>query len=203
MEANPPQAGHSDEEAEAASSPPPEPKLPRPNALLFSKATLRGTTYDLGHLDPFSFKMTCGQKTFTVGVIFSCHCFTEELQGHHTPDLHYTHSDETRAFCVNRYALSRDLPGMITTLGNRSVYWNKNGNFFFWRTHPLASPYLVFFNAKKAKENGIQVLLNVDSAHLKPNMTQYAAPIKFTTLVEARATGQQIKPGPFQQIKRK
>jgi hypothetical protein len=175
------------------------------SASYFPSASIGGQTYDLGHLDPFTFRFTADGLAYAVKVIFSCHCFTEGLQAHHTPQDHYTHDGETRAFCVERHGLSIMLPGLVQSLG--TVYHNtKWGNFFFWKNHQLqtaTTPYLVFFNMAKSTSGNADVLMNINSAHLKPNMTQFAAPVKFKTLVEAKAKGRKLKTGKPIQIKRK
>jgi hypothetical protein len=89
-------------------------------------------------------------------------------------------------------------------MGNRSVYWSNKGNFFFWRNpENLNAPYLVFFNAIKSTKSGVDVHIDVRTAHPKPNMAQFASPVKFTTLIQAKATGKKINAGPAQSIKRK
>ena len=64
-------------------------------------------------------------------------------------------------------------------------------------------PYLVFFNVLKARATGIDVLMNIESAYIKPNMAERAAPVKFSTLIEKTATGQKVPRGALQTIKRK
>jgi len=180
---------------------------PAPNPSFFKSKTIKGQVYDLSHLNPFQFSLEGMEGTYTIEVIFSCHCFTEAVGNQHTPDFHYTHKGEKRAFCISRHGLSIALPSMITSLGKQSVYWNNRGNFFFWRNQAITGtniPYLVFFDTIRSRgKNGVDVVMNVESAHLKPNMTQSAAPIKFANLIEAKATGKAIKPGPRVSIKRK
>jgi hypothetical protein len=115
----------------------------------FKKKITQGQSYDLSHLDPFSFELQDGEQTFKVGVDFTCHCFTEALTQAHSPDFHYMHNGEKRAFSIARHSLSLRLPGMVTTLGNKSVYHSEQGNFFFLRD-VNASPYLVFFDLFRA-----------------------------------------------------
>jgi hypothetical protein len=84
----------------------------------FKPKTIRGVFYDLAHVDPMRFIVNHNDKTFAVKVIFSCHCFTEELDpAIHTPDYHYVHETERRAFSVMRYDLSKQLPALISSLG--------------------------------------------------------------------------------------
>jgi hypothetical protein len=173
----------------------------------FRQKTIRGLTYDLDHLDPFDFPLDTGVATRIVGVRFSCHCFTEKLAAHHTADLHYFHGAETRAFDLDRHELSKLLPNEIRNLGNRSVYLSKQeDNYFVWRQNPTAGftgPYLIFFNVIPAKRQRIDLLMNVESAYMKPQMAVTASPVKFTTLVEFTCNGRPVPRGLPQMIKRK
>lgn len=170
----------------------------------FRSKTLRGITYDLSHLDPFTFPLQVDTNIFIVHVSFHLHCFTIKLTAGHQPDLRYTYGSEARAFDPERHRLSKMLPEFIRSMGSRSVYWSQQGNFFFWR-NPAESyaPYLVFFDVVKSQQAGSDVRVHVRSAYPKPNMALRAAPIRFTTLIEMTAGGKTPKAGPIQQIKRK
>jgi len=178
---------------------------------IFRPKTIRGVTYALDHLDPFRFEIDNGAGQLRgVSVLFACHCFTEKLMGHHRPDLIYAHGHEKRAFDVGRHALSRLLPGLITTLGTNRVYRStnpkQNHNYFFWRQNPapgFIGPYLVFFNVVAAKRTGVDVLMNVESAYMKPNMQDRGSPVRFSTLIDKTAKGQSVPFGPLVTIKRK
>lgn len=172
----------------------------------FKAKTIRGVTYDLSHLNSFTFPLVAGSNQRSVGVSFGFHCFTETLEAHHTPDFHYLHGNERRAFSLDRYELSKLLPELIKGLGNRSVYLSNSASYFILRDNPLPAfegPYLVFFRAMKAREQGTDVHMLVQSAYIKPNMADRASAIKFTTLIEKTALGQQVPRGPRQSIKRK
>ena len=141
-----------------------------------------------------------------MAVRFKCHCFTEELAAHHTPDFRYVHNGEQRAFDLDRHKLSHLLPKIIVTLGSNSVYLSQRENYFLLRQKPINGfngPYLVFFNVIKAKKETDDVLMNIESAYMKPSMAGRASPIKFTTLIEKTAMGQKVPRGPEQSIKRK
>lgn len=173
----------------------------------FKNKRIDGQVYDLSHLDPFTFPLTVGEETFTVAVEFSCHCFTEKLDPvRHSPSLHYQHKNELRAFDVGRHDLSLTLPNKIRAFGNRTVYHTKHGSFFFLNDHRMPQgniPYVGFFRAFRLKKQGIDVQLYIVSAHLKPGMTQWASPVKFTTLVAAIAKNRALKMGQPRQIKRR
>jgi hypothetical protein len=173
---------------------------------IFHSKTIRGETYTLEHLEPFSFPLKTDAGLRVVEVRFSCHCFTEDITPAHTPDLHYTHGHETRAFAFDRHELSKLLPQMIKELGRRSVYMSMLNNFFVLRQNPamgFIGPYLVFFNVTRSRDKGVHVLMNVESAYMKPGMTDRASPVTFTTLIEYTAAGKRVPRGPPQTIKRK
>lgn len=172
----------------------------------FHAKKIRGKTYSLDHLEPFSFTLETEAGPRVVAVRFTCHCFTEELTRDHTPDLRYTHAHETRAFDFNRHELSKLLPQMLRELGSRSVYMSKASNFFVLRQNPtegFAGPYLVFFNVTRSTAKGTHVLMNVESAYMKPGMADRASAVRFTKLIENTAAGKQVPRGPLQRIKRK
>ncbi len=171
----------------------------------FKSKTIRGQVYDLAHLEPFTFVLAVEGVDFHVSVEFSCHCFTETFGPEHTPDLKYTHAGETRAFDVVRHELSKKLPGIIRALGNQSVYHSEQGNFFVLRDQTLPDgkqPYLIFFNAFKATGKEVHVRLLVRSAYLKPKMSRWGSPIRFSTLVRATSENRALKTGPRVQVKR-
>ena len=94
---------------------------------------------------------------------------------------------------------------MLKTLGSRSVYRALGVNYFILRQDAhitLKGPYLVFFRVAAARRRGTDVLMNVESAYIIPNMALRASPVRFTTLVEKTARGEFVPVGPEQTIKR-
>ena len=176
---------------------------------ILCKSTIRGVTYEMDHLDPLRLEVAIGEGAIhRVLVSFKCHCFTEKLKPRHTPDFHYTHRGEKRAFDINRHSLSLQLPGMIAWLGATTVYRStnpKSDNFFFWRQNSpgFSGPYLVFFNVAKAKRADVDVVMNVESAYLKPNMTDRGSPITFATLIDKIARNRRVPFGLPVMVKRK
>lgn len=172
----------------------------------FPEKTLHGKTYDLGHLDPMAMQVTYQDRTLETLVDFSCHCFTEMFSaGKHTADHSYHFGGEHRAFDVARHALSLDLPHHFATLGNQTVYHTQKESFFFIRTVTDAGdrvPYVVFFRSFKSKLEGKDVFIEVSSAYPKPGMTSWASPVKFPTMVNARANNAKLPLGPKLKIKR-
>ena len=172
----------------------------------FKNKSIKGNLYSLGHLEPFIFSLATDEAVYSVEVSFGLHCFTEALNGSHTSDLLYTHQGERRAFSVERYELSKSLPDLIRSLGNRTVYWSERSDFFVLRdvtSNNGKRPHLVFFSAIRSAKERVDVRLSVNSAYFKPGMSQWAAPVKFATLITAVAKGTALAHGPKQRIKRK
>jgi hypothetical protein len=97
--------------------------------------------------------------------------------------------------------------GKKSVFGTRTVYHSNIGNYFLLRQdaaeeHP--GTYVVFFNVIRAtRANTFDVVMNVQSAYLKPNMADWASPIRFVTLVDFIARGRKPPQGKCMQIKRK
>lgn len=171
----------------------------------FKSKQIGGQVFDLSHLEPFDFTLIADNRPITVHVEFGCHCFTEKLSEHHTPDLRYTHNGETRAFNAERHRLSFKLPDLIQTVGSKTVYHTKKGSYFILRDESIEGkkvPYLVFFSAFKSTNKTVHVQLLVRSAYLKPEMAERAAPVRFSTLMQFVRDGRTPPQGPTIQMKR-
>jgi len=164
----------------------------------FKKIRIQGVDYVMDHLEDLSLTIEeCRTK-----VMFSCHCFTEEYKEGRTPDLTYRHKNEKRIFSIERHELSKKLPLLIPSLEKATVYHTKKGSFFFVRTES-GKPYVIFFRAYKSNSKDCDVIVNIDSAYTKPNMTNYGAPVKFSTVLKYIAQGKVPPFGRPVQIKRK
>ena len=172
----------------------------------FPSKVLDGVTYDMTHRDALASDVEFEGETFRTLIHFSCHCFTEKFDAaaHHA-DVRYSFAGETRAFCVDRHALSAALPQYFQTLGNQTVYHTQKESFFFIRTAAAdggSVPYVVFFRSYKSNQDGVDVVINVSSAYPKPGMTSWASPVKFPRMVMARAKDRVLPLGPATKIKR-
>nr|VFJ69503.1 MAG: hypothetical protein BECKDK2373B_GA0170837_12463 [Candidatus Kentron sp. DK] len=100
--------------------------------------TYQSRDYDLSHLDSFHWYYTAKARgkrpehTYRFQVKFSMHCFTRDpLEGEKvSEELWYQGPDEKRMFCFDRYQLSRQLPEIIRSLGERNCYRTPHNNFF-------------------------------------------------------------------------
>jgi ribosomal protein S17E len=154
----------------------------------------------MGHLEDSVIAVQKGTETFKVLVTYSCHCFTEELKPHHTPDFHYDYKHEKRAFCLVRHGLSHNLPNYIAGLLGKSVYLTQQTNFFFIRSN--GGNYVVFFAIRPARDPKYDAILTVQSAHLRSNFIRVARAVTFDDLIEAKVKNTPVTPGPKQTIKR-
>ena len=87
----------------------------------FSSLSIGAETYDLTHLEPFTFLVnsTLAKRELRVHVTFSTHCFSKAYDpvGHisGTPIIDI-HTPRPRSFCSIRYQLSHGLPKLIKSL---------------------------------------------------------------------------------------
>lgn len=173
----------------------------------FKSKTIGGVEYKLPHLDSFVMPVVHDDISYRVYVLFSCHCFTEEVQSWHSPDRRYVHAGEVRSFDKIRYNMSLKLPGIIRGLSGHAAYLGKDKNYFVLRNTDLLGngpPYMIPFHVSRDRNRKrSDVFMRIQSAHPKPNMVERAAPVDFCTLIYATATSQPITPGRVTTIKRK
>jgi len=89
---------------------------------------------------------------------------------------------------------------MFSTLGDGVVYHSERYSFFVVR-HKDVGPYAVYF--RPATGSNYSVILNVQSAHLRPDLAEFAAPVKFSALVEAVARSRAVPMGPKVQLRKR
>lgn len=172
----------------------------------FPPFTTTNKTYPLNHLDPLPFVVAVGERYIVIKAFYSDHCFTEKLSDVKTTNNLNALSIETRTFDVTRYRLSLLLPTLVSGISNSTVYKTRKGTYFFWKHNPLygiTEPYLVFFSVSKAKDNYIDVIMNIESAYLKPNMAERASPVRFGTLIEKTLSRETVPVGPEVLIKKR
>lgn len=126
-----------------------------------------GVTYDLAHLDPFTFDIVPRgwSRSAIVAVAFNDHCFTEKFDDarHTSPIVTPTSSGhETRGFSLERWRLSLELPDLIRNFDGKRVARTRNGNLVHLRTASGAE-YGVFFTLRRS--HGLRCALYVVSAY--------------------------------------
>ncbi|MER1941741.1 hypothetical protein ABS755_13675 [Castellaniella sp. FW104-16D08] len=134
----------------------------------------------------------------TIAVAFAMHCFTKDAAMADPSADTYSDERETRAFCSDRYQLSKLLPALVRGLASSACQFAKADNYVVVETADQegnARLYGVFFNVKKWKaEDGPCVLLTVQSAYpFSPSKPQPGqGKIRFTRLIELTLDG--VKP---------
>jgi hypothetical protein len=177
---------------------------------VYKSITIKGATYGFDHLVPMKIDVGVGSgadaRTLSVLINFSCHCFTDKLDpGVHTPDYHYIHEGDQRAFSHSRYTHSLGLPDILKAIERRRVYFTRQSNYVLVETvdeNGVKVPYTVFFDVKKGSKGGADVVMTVVSAYVKPDMTTSAPTIRFATLVGKTFRGEKPTATSPQQIKK-
>lgn len=136
-----------------------------------------GNEYDLSHLHPCTLTYeqpatsSTPPRTYQVDIIFGLHCFTRGRKGKEITERALLCSDdrETRVFDFVRYGLSKQLPAIISGLGQRKCYHTGKGNFFsieILRGDEKAIEYDIFFVASRSSKKG-RINLYVQSAYVR------------------------------------
>ena len=135
-----------------------------------------GEVCDLTHLDPFHIAVKPkGDEapTWTVRVSFSHHTFTRDIREGDKAENEYSVGTDVRCFCIERYPLSRNLPGIIHANANGRAYFTQGRNFMFVEGLPELNgvPYAIFFNIERARNlDGVDATMFVVSAYEKPGL---------------------------------
>ena len=105
-----------------------------------------------------------------IDIHYSHHCFTEDLQkvGRYSREEMYEDlgRKEERAFCLERWELSKYLPEIVLSLADRRCYETRHLNFVTVELARAAPKYyVVYFRTKAAL--GLGVDLFIESAYPK------------------------------------
>lgn len=140
-------------------------------------------------------------RTYVVRVAYGLHCFTRGFQL--AEDLNdprcYGDSREVRIFDARRYALSRDLPGLIEGLPYAKCFHAQYENFFVVKkvntATGLEEDYEVYFNASRNQQRDEALSLFVQSAFVRDRAHQSRPkrkPIGFFVILHNRLTNRRI-----------
>ncbi|ODS57416.1 MAG: hypothetical protein ABS40_04140 [Agrobacterium sp. SCN 61-19] len=159
--------------------------------------TIDGQTYDLAHLEPFEFQITPTQSDVpaTISVRFHDHCFTETFDPRkHTARIRTSQASlhEYRAFCLERYQLSFQLPQIIVGLDGKKVASTREGNLVRI-TLADGNTYPMFFTLRKARERRVEMF--VVSAYIweRENPPADTGEMKFNLAVAKVLKGEKPK----------
>ena len=149
----------------------------------FPNKQFNGTTYTFEHLQPMAITLELrvdGQlepHQLAVEVTFGCHCFTETFDPRVHEDHHrYTHDGELRAFDIQRYECSLQLPQVIKSLTSGMIY--RSDEYFTYVAQIKVSTesgpvsYTLIFSLIRATKNktdpASRLLMYVKTAYLAP-----------------------------------
>jgi hypothetical protein len=142
----------------------------------------QGTRYDVRHLRDTVITYTQPavpgkpERTYTVEVSFSWHCYTRSVEGNDKPaDIMQASSGEQRCFCPNRYSHSLRLPEIIADLSNRYCQTSGRGNFItveFIDDDGTCLEYEIYFNIRKAI-TGKNLRLYIETAFIRTIPDEY------------------------------
>ena len=155
-----------------------------------------GLRVDLSHLEPFDF--TCLENRRRVAVIFGQHTFTRGLESGDDPTKRCF---DNRIFCPERYALSHNLPSVVSGLPGSKVYQTWEANAYVTIASVVlvgTENYHVFLTAKRddLSKKVKRVRLTIESAYVD-NASNYLSEskphsIKFENLIENTFMGRPI-----------
>jgi hypothetical protein len=167
----------------------------------------KGKSYDLSHLDAHISEYIDDKKRETITykyiVTYSFHCFAKEdpgLSEEESESLIYETRKEERHFNFERYELSKHLPGIITSLGNKNMTCFHAGHSRFasykiddGKGHIIN--YLVVFKSFKEKK---KLRLHIESAYpVNPSEQGKMKKIGFFVIAHNTLLGKTIrKPRP-------
>lgn len=153
------------------------------DALLQGYLTIEDTHYDLTHLVSTTFDLaleeTSGYPAVTIQIIveYTSHCVSFGVQPNEPPldfsvlgfdRLLYDHRRIKRAFCFDRYALSKLLPSLVHQLKDQKCLFTGQSNWVVVNnvnpsgTQPVS--YLIFFQLRRTADKKLLRLV-IESAY--------------------------------------
>jgi hypothetical protein len=159
----------------------------------WGKRIIRGTEYDLTHLDSAVIDVTplaAGAPTYRVLVSYGCHCFARELCAGDHPDFHIPDNGNVRCLCPIRAEQSKHLPRIVREAAGASAFFSQGANMLLVEELPgLKGPYAVFFNARQSDQPSLDVVMFVASAYEKIALPDRLPAVPFTALIAKAAKG--------------
>ena len=164
----------------------------------FPLKRFRGVVYRFAHLANFEFSLALDAQasvSIALQVQFSAHCFSERFDAAlHQPEHRYSYAGELRAFDLERYQLSLQLPDLIRSLGQRKVNFTRENNYLLVEhvdMQNVRQQYVVFFDLKRAKA-GRALQLFVQTAYVKTALPRSLDTIRFRILAAAIWEGRSV-----------
>ncbi len=161
--------------------------------------TIKGTAYSFTHLAPFVMPVKAtptDAATYQLRVSFGFHTVTRAREPAHTPDMFMSQGNDHRSLCIERHALSLQLPQLIRYAAAGKAFFSNENNYIIVerQTHNgVVVPYAVFFDVRQsANRKTHDVAMTVVSAYLKAKLPKRLDTIKFATLVSKIARGEKV-----------
>lgn len=154
---------------------------------------IRGTLYSLVHLAGFDMPIVGRDGTLhgVARVSFGLHTFTRDWRNTDPLDHKMVVGSEVRCFCPTRHQLSLALPAILQAACGGNAHFSQGRNYLL--VHQVSGgPYAIFFDVEKARRKGVDVMVFVDSAYMKPNLPKKLPAIGFAKLLEKTAKGQAV-----------
>lgn len=166
-----------------------------------------GVTYDVSHLRSYVATFQRPEvpgkpvESYSVKVTFSHHCFTRGLPTDgkpHDAALRYDFEGDQRLFDQKRWELSKKLPTIIASMGERKCLLTDAGNFFtiiMMAEDGTELEYEIFFRTWKPGRGRIH--LHVESAYVREpefgSSRPKAYPVSFFVILHNTLNGKPIK----------
>lgn len=170
--------------------------------LRWDAVALNGESYSLEHLSASVRELVIApnprapERRISLAVTYGLHCFSRSIDDVKSTNL-VRDGREQRAFDLERYRLSRALPGIIDSLDLRRCFHTGHRNFFTVELvdeQGLKQDYVIYFRTWRAAagEAG-DVRLHVESAYLRSDAPQrHKKSIRFKVIVANTYTGKEI-----------
>jgi hypothetical protein len=160
----------------------------------FPNKSFEGKVYTFPHLEqmtlPIDLVVSQQPIVIPVRITFGCHCFTEAFDPARHGDHHrYTHRGEERAFDVERYDCSLQLPQVMEAMRHGTIY--KGDQSYTYVAQIMLppetgrQPYSIFFSLNKTRNSSVPAVdLYVKSAYLSAlKYSPHAQSWRFKALV--------------------
>lgn len=171
--------------------------------MAWAKFNINGVDYDLSHLNDMLVRVKSrsgGAKVFRARVTFGCHSFTKDTSPNDDPAHHYQDGGTVRCFCPVRHGHSVMLPGLFRDRaeGGGDTYFGSNNNMLVLDNgHGPEGPYIAAYGIKRSNRPDVDVIIQVRSAYMKPNLAKVMSVLPFYSVVAATARAQPIvRPAP-------
>jgi hypothetical protein len=156
-----------------------------------------GRHRDLVHLEPVVLVCPLAERELRVNVRYSMHCFTIKFDAaqHSQQSKLLDAHQQPRCFDEDRYALSRQLPGMVQSLPTSKVrqsYMHGQRNFVHFVSHQIGV-YQMFFSLRRANSAGHELDMFIESAYVADAPSAGRGTMRFHVLADKVRSGKPFR----------